>query len=107
MDRTPESTLGSRTVEAVDDKRGAVADGLDRAAEGVRGAADRLPGGGAPRAALHQGAERLKDAAGYVRERSFSDMLRDGQEWVKDNPGPSLLAAGILGFAIGRTLRHD
>ena len=51
-------------------------------------------------------ADQLKNAAAYVRDRPVDSMFGDLQDWVRENPGPSLLAAAVLGFAIGRTLRR-
>lgn len=107
MEPMSDGTFGARAAKAVDNQRGVVADGLDRAAGELRDAADRLPEEGTPSAFAQQAADRLKSASDYVRDRPVSDMLGDIQAWVKHNPGPSLLVAGMVGFAIGRTLRRD
>ena len=107
MSMQSSDTFGRRATESLDDTRGVVADGLGSAAAGVRGSADRLPGGEQVLGFAKQTADRLENAADYVRDRPVLSMVDDLQDWVKQNPGPSLLAAAVLGFAIGRTLRRD
>jgi hypothetical protein len=34
-------------------------------------------------------------------------MLADVEQIVKKNPGPSLLAAVVVGFLVGRAFAHD
>jgi hypothetical protein len=34
-------------------------------------------------------------------------MMADVEELVKKNPGPSLFAAGVIGFLAGRALRNS
>jgi hypothetical protein len=42
-----------------------------------------------------------------VREHDVNSMLADIERLVKNNPGPSLLAAAILGFLVGRTFSSN
>jgi hypothetical protein len=34
-------------------------------------------------------------------------MMGDVETLVKNNPGPSLLAAALFGFLVGRAVSHD
>ena len=52
-------------------------------------------------------ADRLRTAAEYVRNRDAAGMMDDLVAVAKDNPGPSLLVAGAIGFMVGRALTRD
>jgi ElaB/YqjD/DUF883 family membrane-anchored ribosome-binding protein len=55
----------------------------------------------------HAAADRLTTTADYVRQHDVSRMMSDVETVVKNNPGPSLLAAAVFGFFVGRALSHD
>jgi hypothetical protein len=49
----------------------------------------------------------LSSTADYVRENDFKGMLADVQRIVKNNPGPALVVAAVLGFLVARTFSRD
>ena len=51
--------------------------------------------------------QRLRTAVEYFRRRDAAGMMDDLVAVARDNPGPSLLVAGVIGFAIGRALTRD
>lgn len=88
---------------AIDDKREALASGIDSAASTLRSRADSLPGGEKVSRAAHGTAEAMEKAAGYVREQDLQDMLSDIQQVVKRHPGVVLLTALAVGFLVARS----
>ena len=50
----------------------------------------------------HAAAESLSTTATYVREHDVRKMMTDVEALVKNNPGPSLFAAAVIGFLAGR-----
>ena len=55
----------------------------------------------------HAAAERVDTTATYLRDHDMKKMMTDLSTVVKNNPGPSLLAAVGIGFLVGRALSHD
>jgi hypothetical protein len=94
-------------ADSIDQTRSSAAEGLDSAASTLRDNAGRLPGG--PRVAelAHAAADRLSTTANYVRRHDARGMWNDVEQFIKENPGPSLLAAGVFGFLIGRAIMRD
>ncbi len=90
----------------MDDIREAGAGRLDATAASIHDEADRLPGARLSQFA-HTTAERLGEAAEYVRTHDARRMMADVEAMVKDNPGPSLLLAAVCGFLAGRAITRD
>jgi hypothetical protein len=88
----------------IDDRREAIARGIDAAASTLHAKADSLPGGEKVTSAAHGTAEAMETAADYVREQSLRDMVLDLRQVVKRNPGAVLLAAVAVGFVLARAL---
>jgi len=101
------AVLGRTAAEKVDEKRDAAASGLQRAASTLHEKADSLPGGEKVNSIAHAAAERMSSTADYVREHDVDGMMRDVETLVRNNPGRSLLAAAVIGFLLGRTLRSN
>lgn len=101
------STFGRAAVEKIDDSRDSAASGLDRAASSLHGVAGNLPGGEPVSHAAHVTADTLTSTAEYVRGNDLRKMMTDIEVLVKNNPGPSLLAMGVLGFVIGRAFSRN
>lgn len=101
------SNFGRTAAQKIDESRNSAADGLDKAASGLHGVAENLPGGETISSAAHAAADRVSSTAAYVRERDLGKMMADVEALVKNNPGPSLLAAGLLGFILGRALSRN
>jgi ElaB/YqjD/DUF883 family membrane-anchored ribosome-binding protein len=104
---TGASGLGQATAEKIDEKRSTAAGGLDSAASALHQKADKLPGGESVKSAAHTAADALSSTADYVRENDLKSMLTDVQQIVKNNPGPALLTAAVLGFLVARSLSRD
>ena len=91
----------------IDDKRDAVARGIDSAASSLHERAENLPGGEKVARAAHVTAEAMEKAAGYVRDQDIEAMIADVRKAAKKHPGAVLLAAAAAGFLLARALsRH-
>lgn len=101
------SGMGQAAVDKIDDNRPAAAGGLDSAASVLHKKADSLPGGESVKGAAHKAADALSSTADYVRENDVKSMLADVQKLVKNNPGPALLTAAVLGFLVARTFSRE
>ena len=101
------SDFGRNAAATADDNRGAAARGLQTAASTRRQNADRLPGGETVTSVAHAAADTLTSTADYVRDHDVSSMMADLERVVKNNPGPSLLAAAAIGFLVGRTFSNS
>jgi ElaB/YqjD/DUF883 family membrane-anchored ribosome-binding protein len=99
--------VGRTATHALDDHRGAAATGLDKAASVLRDNAQSLPGGERVSTLAHSAADTLSSTAGYVRTHDANRMMTDVEALVKNNPGPSLLAAAAIGFLVGRAFSND
>jgi ElaB/YqjD/DUF883 family membrane-anchored ribosome-binding protein len=101
------SDLGRTAAETIDENRGAAASGLDKAASALHENAGSLPGGEKVSSLAHAAAEKLSSTAEYVRRHDANRMMADVETLVKNNPGPSLLAAAAIGFLVGRAFSND
>jgi ElaB/YqjD/DUF883 family membrane-anchored ribosome-binding protein len=91
-------------TKQVDAARPAVAERLDTAASAIEDRAESIPGGQRVREFAHAAADRLSTTADYVRSRDARRMMSDVETVVRNNPGPSLLIAAVLGFVVGRAV---
>ena len=55
----------------------------------------------------HATADKLTSTASYVRDHDVNQMMADVETLVKNNPGPSLLAAAVIGFLVGRAFSSN
>ncbi|MEP7246751.1 MAG: hypothetical protein ABI885_24155 [Gammaproteobacteria bacterium] len=99
--------FGQKAADKIDEKRGAAAGGLDSAASALHEQADKIPGGEKVTSAAHTAADALGASADYIRENDLKSMLTDVQKLVKNNPGPALLTAAVLGFLVARTFTRN
>jgi len=99
--------IGRAAADKIDANRSSAASGLDSAASAIHEKADSLPGGESIQGAAHTAADALSSTAEYVRENDVKSMLADVQRIVRNNPGPALLTAAVLGFLVARTLSRD
>lgn len=97
--------FGRSAADAIDQKRGAAASGLDSAASTLR--SRRLPGGERVAGIAQGAADRLSSTATYVREHDVESMMSDVKVVVRRNPGPALVVAAVVGFLLGRALSRD
>lgn len=101
------SGLGRLAADKLDGTREGAAEGLESAGTSLHAKADSLPGGPKVTRAAHAAADSLNSTAQYIREHDMASMMADVKRLVKDNPGPALLGAAILGFVLARTLSRD
>jgi ElaB/YqjD/DUF883 family membrane-anchored ribosome-binding protein len=92
----------TQVKDTVDANRKVAAQGLDQAASTIREKADSLPGGETVTDLARTAADKLTATAGYVRETDVNTMMTDVETLVKNNPGPALMAAAVVGFLVGR-----
>ena len=101
------SDIGRTAVTKIDENRDAAAGGLQKAATALHQNAGSLPGGEKVSGMAHAAAESLSTTATYVREHDVKKMMTDVEHLVKNNPGPSLLAAAVIGFLAGRAFSNN
>ncbi len=101
------SDMGRSAANRIDENRGAAASGLEKAASALHDKAESLPGGEKVSSMAHATAEKLSSTADYVREHDVQGMMTDVETLVKNNPGPSLIAAAVVGFLVGRAFSSN
>ena len=101
------SDLGRSAANRIDESRDAAAGGLEKAASALHEGAESLPGGEKVSHLAHAAAEKLNSTAGYVREHNLNKMMADVENLVKNNPGPSLIAAAVIGFLAARAFSNN
>ena len=101
------SELARTAGNKLDENRDATAGGLNKAAAALHEKAESLPGGERVTNLAHATAEKLSSTADYVREHDVNRMMTDVGTLVKNNPGPSLLAAAVIGFLVGRAFSSN
>jgi ElaB/YqjD/DUF883 family membrane-anchored ribosome-binding protein len=101
------SDMGRSAADKIDENRGAAASGLEKAASALHEKAESLPGGEKVSSLAHATAEKLSSTADYVREHDVKGMMTDVEALVKKNPGPSLIAAAVIGFLAGRAFSNN
>jgi hypothetical protein len=99
--------MARAAVDKIDENRAGAAGGIESAASTLHQKADNLPGGESVKGAAHTAADALSSTADYVRENDVKSMLADVQKIVKNNPGPALLTAAVLGFLVARTFSRE
>ena len=98
----------SRTAgNKIDENRQAAAGGLQKAAVALHEKAENIPGVETVSCLAHDAADKLTATADYVRDNNLNKMMADVEAVVKNNPGPSLLAAAVIGFLAGRAFRSN
>jgi len=99
--------LGRSTADRIDQNRESAATGLESAAATLHEKADSLPGGEKVTNLAHTAADKISSTAEYVKRHDVNGMMADVEHFVKNNPGPSLLAAAVVGFLVGRAFSND
>jgi hypothetical protein len=90
----------------INDKRDALARGLESAATSLHRHADSARGIRAP-LATRAAANAMESAAGYVREHGVEDVVSDAKDLARRHPGAVLLTAAAVGFMLVRSMsRH-
>ncbi len=101
------SEFGRKAADTIDQGLGSAASGLDKAAATLHEKAENLPGVDTISGLTHSAADKLSATAGFVREHDVETMMSDVRRMVRNNPGPSLLAVGVIGFLVGRAFRSN
>jgi ElaB/YqjD/DUF883 family membrane-anchored ribosome-binding protein len=101
------SDFGHSAANKIDENRDAAASGFQKAASALHENAGSLPGGEKVSGLAHDAARKLSSTAVYVREHDVNSMIADFKTLVKNNPGPSLIAAAVIGFLVGRAVSSD
>ena len=99
------SDVGRMAVDKIDASRAATAGKLETAASVLHEKADA--GSRTIAAAAHTAADAISSSAEYIREHDAKTMVEDLQRLVKNNPGPVLLGAVVLGFLVARSFSRD
>jgi hypothetical protein len=95
------------TDETLDENTASAEEGLGSGASTVDREGSGLPGGEAFKGTSHRAPDPLSSTADYLRNNDLKSMMTDAQRLVRNNPGPALLTAAVLGFLVGRTLPRD
>jgi ElaB/YqjD/DUF883 family membrane-anchored ribosome-binding protein len=103
LETTTNRTEPRNAESKLDTIKNTVADKLHSAASAVR---QKAEGQGTGANYAGKAATFLDDAAGYVREADPQQIKTDIQNKVKNNPGRSLLVAGVAGLLLGALLRR-
>jgi len=91
----------------LDEARPAIADRLGTVASTIEDRAENIPGGQRVKEFAQAAADGLSSTADYVRSHDARRMVSDVEAVVRNNPGPALLVAAVLGFIVGRAVvRH-
>lgn len=101
------SDFGTAAVNKIDEKREAAADGLKKASTAMHDNAGQILGGDKLTGLAHSAADALGSTADYIRGHDTSKMMADVMTLVKSNPGPSILAAVVVGFLAGRAFSSN
>jgi len=91
--------FSKRATDKIEDTRSAAANGFEFAASAVHGGGKKVAG------AAHLTAEKLRTTAAYLRNHNSQGIWEDVEQAVKQNPGITLVVAGMIGFMLGRALR--
>ena len=51
-------------------------------------------------------AEASREKLDEMKKKSLEELLQDGKEWMKANPGKTLVGALAAGYILGRLLRR-
>lgn len=78
---------------------------LPAAKEGLSETAERAQA--AASGVAHTAADALSSTADYVREHDVKSMLSDLLKLARNNPGPALLTAAVMGFFVARAFSKD
>ncbi|MDX2150471.1 MAG: hypothetical protein SFV54_07040 [Bryobacteraceae bacterium] len=86
-------------------QRGGVAGVIERAADRLRDAGPRIPGGDRTTQYANRAADGLRSTADYVRTADAKAVANDIKDTVRRHPTETLIGALIAGFLVGRAFR--
>ena len=99
--------LGRTAAGKIDENRESAAGTLQDAATTLHQNAESLPGGETVASMAHTAADKLSATADYVRTNDVNSMMADVEKLVRNNPGPALLSAAVVGFLVGRAFSNN
>lgn len=99
--------FGRAAADKFDEGRAGAADALSSAASSLHDKAANFTAGQKVVDMAHSTADKMEATADYVRKHDMNEMMADVQTVIKSHPGPSLLAAVVVGFLAGRAFRRD
>ncbi|SDB61518.1 hypothetical protein SAMN05660653_03205 [Desulfonatronum thiosulfatophilum] len=105
-DLTAAEPQASGKPTAFENVKKTLADQLDAAAEALGGKTGDQVGHEAVAEYGNQASEWLGKSADYVRKFDLEQADADVRECIRQHPGPSLLAAGVVGFLVGAMIRR-
>lgn len=92
--------LKRKAADRFDSSRQSTGGALEWTATSLHSRADQISG------FTHSAADRIQDAADYVRETDIERIVDDVRNAVRRHPGRSLAIAAVAGFLISRGLRR-
>ena len=93
--------LGRAAATTIDQNRDPAANRLDSAAAAIKDGGENIAG------AANAAAGKLNSTADYVRQNDVDSMMTDLLRFVRNHPGPTLVAAAVGGFFLGRALTRN
>ncbi|MFL6735566.1 MAG: hypothetical protein ACJ8F4_00730 [Sphingomonas sp.] len=88
-----------RRKETTADQAKSVSSAMQRAAGEMGDAPDWI------KSAFRQGAEKMQNFADTLEQADSRELLRNAQDFARNNPGPFLAACAAAGFAAARILK--
>jgi ElaB/YqjD/DUF883 family membrane-anchored ribosome-binding protein len=94
--------VAQKTVDTLDEGRGAAAQVLAKAASAIRDDATNISGG--VTSVVNSTVAQMDATATYVRRRTIRQMTRDLTRLVKRHPAFAVMIAAALGVVVGRAI---
>lgn len=99
-------STSDEAAREIDRGRVQAADALDRAAESIRQAGPRIPGGRRANDLAGRAARGVENTAAYLRRKDARALAFDVKETVRKHPAQALIGALVAGFLVGRSIRR-
>jgi hypothetical protein len=109
--RSDAQQLGNKAADRIHSEVDSRKDNAVGQARSVSSAIDRAAGEMDPntpdwlKSALKQGAQKIQSFADNIEQKDSRELLRDAQDFARDNPGTFLTACAFAGFAAARILK--
>ena len=94
--------VGHRAEDKINAQREPAARTLENTARTLRESTERVTN--ATSRAARSTADKLEGTASYLRQNELRDMAEDVMGVVRRYPGPTLAAAAVVGFLLGKAL---
>lgn len=101
------STAASRLHSEVDARKGNAVNQAQSVSAAISQAADGLDDSSPDwlKSAFRQGAQQIQRLADGLEQKDSRQLIRDAQDFARNNPGTFLAACAAIGFAAARVLR--